>query len=189
MNKLVLLLLGELPVNRTGAMFRSRANVQNLALCNFGKRCCLHCLLNKNTYVLDSEWHWIFDCPHFSALRSKYPILSHSITQVKTEADGSPSPFAVAKHVGDLMNVIQLDFSVGTSLASMIHKMIQLRKEWLVTVGCARGRLCEAPDSWGRDIFFTPPSAAELTPVIGADFESGRPWHFRFENQNMIFSS
>ena len=87
------------------------------------------------------------------------------------------------------MNVIQLDFSVGTSLASMIRKMIQLRKEWLVTVGCARGRLCEAPDSWGRDIFFTPPSAAELTPVLGADFESGRPWHFRFENQNMIFSS
>ena len=73
--------------------------------------------------------------------------------------------------------------------AFMIHKMIQLRKEWLVTVGCARGRLCEAPDSWGRDIFFTPPSAAELTPVLGADFESGRPWHFRFENQNMIFSS
>ena len=139
--------------------------------------------------MLDSEWHWIFDCPHFSILRSKYPFLSNSMDQVKIEADGSPSSFAVAKHIGDLMNVIQLDFSVGTSLASMIHKMIQLRKEWLVTVGCARGRLCEAPDSWGRDIFFTPPSAAELTPVLGADFESGRPWHFRFENQNMIFSS
>ena len=100
---------------------------------------CLKHNSKRNTYVLDSGWHWIFDCPHFSILRSKYPFLSNSMDQVKIEADGSPSPFAVAKHVGDLMNVIQLDFSVGTSLASMIHKMIQLREVMAGYAGVCAG--------------------------------------------------
>ena len=188
MHKLVLLLLGELPVNRTQAMYRYRDSVQNLASCAFGKRSCLHCLLHRNVYVLDSEWHWIFDCPHFTPQRQKFPILTRSLIKVQTEADGSASQFALDKHIGDLMNVIQDDFSVGSSLASLLHSMIQTRQDWLVSVGCVRGRHCEAPDCWGRDLFSTPPSAAECNPDYSTAFETGKPLHFRFDNGGVIFS-
>ena len=186
MRKLVLLLLGELPLNRTQAMYRYRDNVQNWGSCAFGQRSCLHCLLNRNTYVLDSEWHWIFDCPHFSAQRCKFPILSCSLMQVKTEVDGSLATFAVGEHVGDLMNVIRTDFSVGTSLASLLRTMIQIRQDWLVSVGCVRSRLCEAPDDWGRNLL-TPPSAADLPLESRSKFESEKPFLFSFEDDSVFF--
>ena len=28
-----------------------------------GKRACLHCFLEEDILVSDSEWHWNFDCP------------------------------------------------------------------------------------------------------------------------------
>ena len=59
--------------------------------------------------------------------------------QAKTEVDGSLSTFAIDKHVGDLMNMIRTDSSVGVSLASLLRMMIQIRQEWLVSVGCVRG--------------------------------------------------
>ena len=189
MHNLVLFLLGELPVQRTQAFFRFRNNIQNLASCPFGKRCCLHCLLHRNVYVLDSEWHWIFDCPHFSAQRAKFPMLSRSLVQVMTEDDGSSSPFSKVRHVGDLMNVIRLDFSVGTSFASFLALMKRTREDWLVTVGCARGRLCEAPVGWSRDLFVTPPSAAECSPDYMLDFVDGKPLPFRFdEHGDVLFT-
>ena len=114
--------------------------------------------------------------------------LHRSLVQVKTEVDGTPSLFAVGRHVGDLINVIQNDSSVGTSLASFLRMIIKERQNWLVSVGCVRGRLCEAPDSWGRDLFSTPPSAAECNPNFLTAFESGSPLHFRFENSRVFFS-
>ena len=65
--------------------------------------------------------------------------------------------------------------------------MIQIRQEWLVGVGCVRGRICEAPEDWGRDLFLTPPSAAEFPTDISEEFNLGKPLPFRFEDGNVIF--
>ena len=137
-------------------------------------------------FVLDSEWHWIFDCPQFSPQRAKLPFLSRSLLQVKKGADGNVCKYAVDTHIGDLMNVILEDFSVGSSLASLLRMMIQIRQDWLVSVGCVRGRLCEAPDDWGRNLFQTPPSAAELEDASRSEFETGKPFSFSFDDSGLF---
>ena len=65
--------------------------------------------------------------------------------------------------------------------------VIQIRQEWLVTVGCVRGRLCEAPDDWGRDLFHTPPSAAELPHDSRLEFEIGKIFPFSFDDDGVFF--
>ena len=59
MHKLALLLLGELPLIRVQAMHRYRCSVQNSASCSFRKCSCLHCLVYRNTYVLDCKKYTI----------------------------------------------------------------------------------------------------------------------------------
>ena len=83
-------------------------------------------------------------------------------------------------------NVILEDFSVGSSLASLLRMMIQIRQDWLVSVGCVRGRLCEAPDDWGRNLFQTPPSAAELEDASRSEFETGKPFSFSFDDSGLF---
>ena len=71
---ITLLMLGELPVQRTNAFYKYRASLGDFPNSAFCKRSCLFCVLNSDKVVLDSEWHWIFDCDQFSALRAKYPF-------------------------------------------------------------------------------------------------------------------
>ena len=73
LNILARLVLGELPMGRTRALFQHRSSLSNFGASCFGKRACLHCSLQQDTLVLDSEWHWIFDRPMLSELRAKNP--------------------------------------------------------------------------------------------------------------------
>ena len=84
------LMLGELPVNRVNAywFFENQRENQRQYLGNFGttwygKRACLHCFLNGDTVVLDSEWHWLFNCVHFHELRHKRPFLQETLKSIQ----------------------------------------------------------------------------------------------------------
>ena len=89
---------------------------------------------------------------------------------VKAKAAGSSSAFAVDRHVGGFMNVIQADFSLRFFLASLVRIMMKIRQDSLVNVGCVLGHLCRAPEDWGRDLFHTPSSAAEFPVESRSDF-------------------
>ena len=36
-----------------------------------------------DTLVLDSEWHWIFDCPGFNEIRFKMPYFSNYSKEIR----------------------------------------------------------------------------------------------------------
>ena len=82
---LVLLMLGELPVQRCRAFFEHKKSgpLHTFRTSSFCKRSCLFCVLNSDTVVLDSEWHWIFDCPQFSSLRYEYPKFSTVLRSIR----------------------------------------------------------------------------------------------------------
>ena len=69
------LVLGELPVGRTQAVYQYRSSPSVFGESWFGKRAFLHCFLKGDTLVVDSEWHWTFDCQLFSELLLKNPYL------------------------------------------------------------------------------------------------------------------
>ena len=69
------LVLGGLTVGRTQAMYQYRSSLSAFGESWFGKRACLHYFLKHDNLVLDSEWHWMFDCHIFSELRLKNPYL------------------------------------------------------------------------------------------------------------------
>ena len=83
---LVLLMLGELPVQRICAFYKYRSSLTNFCTSDFCKRSRLFCVLNSDTMVLDSEWHWIFDCNQFSSLRSKYPHFSTILRSIREKS-------------------------------------------------------------------------------------------------------
>ena len=59
-NLLTRLVLGELPVGRTRALYQPRSSLSDFGKNWFGKRVCLHCFLEEDILVLDSKWDWIF---------------------------------------------------------------------------------------------------------------------------------
>ena len=65
LNLLASLILAQLPVGRTRALYQHRSSLSDFGESWFGKRACLHCFLEEDTLVLDSEWHWIFDCTKY----------------------------------------------------------------------------------------------------------------------------
>ena len=65
--------LVNLPVGRTQAVYQYRSSLSAFGESWFGKRACLHCFLKHDTLVLDSEWHWMFDCTLFWELRLTNP--------------------------------------------------------------------------------------------------------------------
>ena len=79
----VLFMLGELPVQRTKAFHDHRSAVGSFRNNSFCKRSCLFCVLNSDKVVLDSEWHWIFECGQFSSLRAKYPHFSDVLRTIR----------------------------------------------------------------------------------------------------------
>ena len=80
------LVLGKLPVGRTRAMLQYRSSLSAFGESWFGNRACLHCFLSMDTLVLDSEWHWIFDCHHFSELRMKFPSFHKILRSIQNDS-------------------------------------------------------------------------------------------------------
>ena len=164
--------LGRLPVQRIGAMWQYRTSLGAFGATWYGKRSCLHCLRAGNALVLDSEWHWIFDCSLFDELRMKMPSFETSLRSIEENRG-----FAEFSDLGSLLNAIQNDSRLGFSLASFVRQASSLREKWFSEV-CVRGRLCASPELWHRNLFQHPPSAAELPDNFERSFLDGKPWFF-----------
>ena len=132
-------------------------------------------MLNSDTVVLDSEWHWIFDCGQFSTLRAKYPHFSDVLRNIRENS--TEKNYSVDTDLRDLFRSILDDHKCGFSLASFIRQASAVRKTWLGEV-CVRGRLCAPPPRWNRDIFSQPLADTDIPVDVASEFNSGRPWHF-----------
>ena len=145
---------------------------------SFFKRSCLFCVLHSDTLVLDSEWHWIFDCDQFSALRAKYPHFSQVLRTIRENS--VDKKFRIESIDTDLRNLFRSildDPKCGFSLSSFIRQAIAVRKTWLGEV-CVRGRLCAPPSHWNGNIFSQPLADTDVPLDVARDFDSGRPWLF-----------
>jgi hypothetical protein len=166
------LVLGELPVNRVAAMWQYRTSLGNFGDAWYGKRACLHCFLTEGSLVLDSEWHWIFDCTLFNELRFKMPSLHASLRSILNSRG-----FAEVSDLGFLLNAIQNDSRLGFSLVSFVRQSISLREQWM-SDNCVRGRLCYCPALWQRNYLRHPFSAEELPADFEQSFLDGKPLLF-----------
>ena len=113
-NLLARLILGELPVGRTRALYQHRSSLSDFG--RFGKCSCLHCCLEENALVFDSEWHWIFDCPKFNEIRAEYPYLLDSMKSLR-----SNSEYAELNDLCKLLISIQTDSRLGFSVVSFVR--------------------------------------------------------------------
>ena len=68
------LVLGKLLVNRSDAIHRFPPVFGEFGRTWYGKRACPCCFLEHGIFVLDSEWHWVFDCLHFDEVSLKLPV-------------------------------------------------------------------------------------------------------------------
>ena len=181
---LVRLMLGEIPVQRVNAFYehKNRGPLHTFRSSSFCKRSCLFCVINNDTVVLDSEWHWIFDCRQFSFLREKYPhfmTVLHNIRENSTEEN-----FSIETDLRKLFHSILNDFKCGFSLVAFLRQALTVRKTWLEEV-CVRGHPGAPPPPppsppahWNRNIFVQPLREDEAPENIIRDFDSGRPWSF-----------
>ena len=167
-------MLGELPVNRVNAYWNEnqRQSLGNFGTTWYGKRACLHCFLNGDTVVLDSEWHWLFNCVHFHELRHNRPFLHETLKSIQRNKE-----FADICDLGNLFMMIQNDSRLGFSVASFIRQAILERKSWMSKV-CVQCRPCTPPDHWNRNLFQHPPSVAEFPADFERTFTDGKPWFF-----------
>ena len=122
--------------------------------------------------VLDSEWHWIFDCPHFEDLRQKLPVLKRTI---KDCYPFDPRGFAKVANLVSLLKEVQIQYRVAVSLGSFIRQAKALRESWMREV-FSRGRPCAPPEHWTRNIFLHPPSDADFPAEVAENFHDGQPW-------------
>ena len=109
-------------VGRTQAMYQYRSSLSAFGESWFGKRACLHCFLKHDTLVLDSEWHWMFDCHIFSELRLKNPYLFDFFKAIQKIRG-----YAVIDDLGKLLTAIQIDSRLGFSVVSFLRQAIALR--------------------------------------------------------------
>ena len=69
---------------------------------------------------------------------------------------------------------------MNVELVSFLRQAITLREKWMEGA-CVRGRLCDVPGHWGRNLIRDPPCAAELSERF-EDFEQsfldGQPFEF-----------
>ena len=114
-----------------------------------------------DTFVLDSEWHWIFDCPHFDELRMNLPVFSRSLRKCGAFDRG----YALAADLVCLLKEVQIQYRVGISLSSFLRQAIALRESWMGEV-CPRSRHCAPPDHWSRNLFLHPPSDADFLEEV-----------------------
>ena len=107
-------------------------------------------MLNSDTVVLDSEWHWIFDCTQFSSLRETFPHFSTILRSIREKS--SEQNYCIETDLRNLLHSIHDDSKCGFSFASFIRQAIIVRKAWFEEVS-VRGRLCAPPSHWNRNIF------------------------------------
>ena len=126
-----MLMLGELPVNRTRAYFTNRTHLRNFCTSQYCKRACLYCLFDDDTLVLDSEWHWIFDCPHFREVRINLPVLDDKERKRIGTIYKKKSPFE-AKVLGSSL--------VAKNISQYLIKHLKYKSgAWRPLVYCWRG--------------------------------------------------
>ena len=157
-------------MNRVKAMFQYRSSMGDFGNTFFGERACLHCFLKCDTIVLDSEWHWVFDCVLFDELRHNLPSFFMTLRSIRGDRG-----FSEESDLGFLLNATISDSRIGFSLASFVRQATSLRESWLKEE-CVRGRLCIPPDHWHRNLIRFPPSAAEFPPDFENSFTDGKPW-------------
>ena len=169
------LVLGTLPVNRIDGLWRHRSFFGKFVETWYGKRACPCCFLEHDTLVLDSEWHWIFDCVGFAEIRSKMPYLSNCLTEIRKNA-----VFSEIHDLGNLLNAIQNDSRLGFSTVSFLRRAISQREIFMKDSCCVRGRqgAIHSPGHWTRDLLRLPPIAAELPEEFEQSFLIGKPWFF-----------
>ena len=78
---------------------------------------------------------------------------------------------------GKLLTAIQNGSRLGFSVVSFLCQAIALRENWMGNA-CVRGRLCNSPGHWGRNLIRDPPSSAELFDDFEESFPDGRPFEF-----------
>ena len=121
-------------------------------------------------FALDSEWHWIFDCPQFSEFRAQRPFFSKNLESAQEKKE-----FATLGDLCRLLVATRNDSRIGFSLASFLRQARLARKGWSEEV-CAGGRL-SVPPHWTHDIFLDPPSDAEFVENFEEFFNDGMPFH------------
>ena len=84
--------------------------------------------------------------------------------------------FALPEDLVSLLKNVQIEYRVAVSLGSFIRQAISLRESWMREV-CARGRPCEPPEHWARNLFIDPPSDEEFPTEVAENFDDGQPWH------------
>ena len=178
-NLLARLVLSELLVGRTRALYQHRSSLSNFGKSWFGKRASLHCFLEEDTLVLDSYWHWIFDCPKFIEIRAKYPYLETVLDSMNSLRNNRE--YAELIGLCKRLTAIQIDSRLGFSVVSFIRQAITLREIWLGDA-CVRGRLCITPGYWGRNLIRCPPCTEELPHNFEQTFTDGAPWFFSHES-------
>ena len=123
-----------------------------------------------DSLVLDSEWHWIFDCLHFGELRMNLPVFSRRLRSCRTSNRG----FALAEDLVSLLKNVQIQYRVAVSLGSFIRQTIALRESWVSDVRA--GPHCKPPDHWSRNLLIHPPGDAEFPAEVAEKFDDGQPW-------------
>ena len=159
-------------MNRTQAYFEHRKPLRNFCNSQYCKRACLHCLMKGDMLVLDSEWHWIFDYPHFEDLLHKVPVLKRTIQDCYPFDD--PRRFAEVANLVSLLKEVQIQYRVAVSLGSFIGQAKVVRESW-IREAFSRCRPCFPPEHWKRNVFLHPPSDADFPAEVAENFHYGQP--------------
>ena len=83
--------------------------------------------------------------------------------------------FATVANLVSLLKEVQIQYCLGVSLGSFIRQEISIRESWMSEV-CARGRPCEPPEHWARNLLIEPPSDEEFPAEVADNFDEGQPW-------------
>ena len=108
-----MLMLVELPVNRVRAYFEYRSQVRIFCSFRFCKRAYLHWFVERDSVVLDSEWHWGFDCPHFDVLRFDLPVFE--------SCRSSDRGCSMIADLVSFLEKVEIHYQVAVSLGSFFR--------------------------------------------------------------------
>ena len=115
---------GGLTVGRTRAHYQYHDELENAGVTDNLRKSCLYCLKSRKVCVLDSEWHFVFHCPHFTDLRNS------RLRNIETGSEWIESPRPSVA----LINLISLCTKEPTrlqSLGSFVRLSLRVREKWL----------------------------------------------------------
>ena len=113
---------GGLPVGRTRARYQYHDGLENSGVTDNLRKSCLYCLKSRNVCVLDTEWHFVLHCPHFTDLRNS------KLRNIETGAEWIESPRPSVA----LINLISLCTKEPTrlqSLGSFVRLSLRVREK------------------------------------------------------------